>query len=115
MWGKNQKKLFVPNNFKLAETHALISGFKTICTWNTIRGLQECREACGGLGYSHYALIGQLIRNHDVNQTWEGDNNVLLQQAAKFLLDCLRKKIKGKLPKTKSCEWIETNPVDGET
>lgn len=52
---------------------------KAIATTQSVRGLQECREACGGLGYSYYAKIGILRNNFDINQTWEGDNNVLLQ------------------------------------
>jgi acyl-CoA oxidase len=36
------------------------------------------------------------MNNSEVNQTWEGDNNVLVQQTAKFLLDLLKLKMKGK-------------------
>ena len=35
-------------------------------------------------------------RQADVDATWEGDNNVLLQQAAKYVLDNARKFAKGK-------------------
>lgn len=79
LWGKNTKRLFVPNNPKLAEVHAIISVMKAMATWNGYRGLQECRQACGGLGYSYYSRFGLLIDNCDIEQTWEGDNNVLLQ------------------------------------
>ena len=78
LWGKNQKRLFVPGNPKLAEVHALISALKAISSWTGHAGMRECRQACGGLGYSYYARIGIIMNNLDVSQTWEGDNNVLL-------------------------------------
>ena len=59
LWGKNQKHLFTPNNRKLAELHALISGLKAVMSLEGSDGLAECRRACGGLGYSHYAGIGR--------------------------------------------------------
>jgi acyl-CoA oxidase len=43
LWGKNTKKLFIPNNPKLAEVHAVISVMKAMATWNSAKGLQECR------------------------------------------------------------------------
>lgn len=33
------------------ELHALSCACKSICTWNTQKACQECREACGGHGY----------------------------------------------------------------
>jgi len=78
LWGKNQKKLFVPNNPKLAEVHSLISVSKASMSWENNRCLQECRRACGGLGYSYYSRFALMASNSDISQTWEGDNNVLL-------------------------------------
>jgi acyl-CoA oxidase len=78
-----------------------------------MKALQECREACGGLGYSYYSKLGILRANWDVQQTWEGDNNVLLQQTAKYLIDIIKAKFKGKEVKTRFQEWISTAPVEG--
>ena len=113
LWGKNSKRLFVPNNPKLAEVHALISVLKALATWTCYQGVQECRQACGGLGYSFYSRFSIILANMDVNQTWEGDNNVLLQQTGKFLLDVFKAKIKGKPVKTATCDWIKVEPVEG--
>lgn len=49
----------------------------------------------GGHGYSSYAKLGTLYNDHDVNNTWEGDNNVLIQQATKYILDNVQKALKG--------------------
>jgi len=40
----------------------------------------------GGHGYSAYSKMGVLYSNNDVNNTWEGDNSVLAQQTAKYVL-----------------------------
>ncbi|KAK4438750.1 Acyl-coenzyme A oxidase 3, peroxisomal [Sesamum alatum] len=51
-----------------------------------MRTLQECREACGGQGLKTENRIGQLKGEFDVQLTFEGDNNVLMQQVSKALL-----------------------------
>ena len=42
--------------------------------------LQECREACGGQGLKTDNRVGQLKAEYNVQLTFEGDNNVLMQQ-----------------------------------
>ena len=53
------------------------------------------REVCAGLGYSAYNRLGAYIDDNNVHLTWEGDNNVLLQQAAKYINDTYNKLLKG--------------------
>lgn len=48
--------------------------------WRLFSEVQECREACGGQGLKTENRIGQLKAEHDVQSTFEGDNNVLMQQ-----------------------------------
>lgn len=60
------------------EIHALSSALKAYSSWNAARGITECREICGGLGYSSYNRFGSLRDNNDINTTWEGDSNILL-------------------------------------
>lgn len=50
----------------------------------------------GGHGYSSFSKLGVLYDDNDINNTWEGDNNVLIQQATKYVLDNLQKVMKGK-------------------
>lgn len=79
------------NGFELltqivTELHALISASKAMFTWTTRDAIQEARECCGGHGYLKAANIGELRNNHDATVTYEGDNNVLGQQASNWLL-----------------------------
>ncbi|OIW08339.1 hypothetical protein TanjilG_03015 [Lupinus angustifolius] len=66
--------------------HIVSSAYKAITTWNNMRTLQECREACGGQGLKTENRIGHFKGEFDVQLTFEGDNNVLMQQISKALL-----------------------------
>ncbi|WP_430965743.1 acyl-CoA dehydrogenase [Spongiimicrobium sp. 2-473A-2-J] len=66
------------------ETQA--AGLKAIITWFANETIQECREACGGKGYLLENRIADLKNDVDIFTTFEGDNTVLLQLAAKGVL-----------------------------
>ena len=88
---------------RLAEVHALSSGLKACSTWDCLAGIEECRKACGGHGYSAYAGIGHIWANGVSSQTYEGatskqtyllttgDNYVISQQTAKACLKYMAK------------------------
>lgn len=67
------------------EIHALSSGSKPIAGWITRDAIQECREACGGHGYLKSSGLSDLRNDNDANCTYEGDNNVLVQQVSNWL------------------------------
>uniref|UniRef100_A0A1S4J9Y0 Acyl-coenzyme A oxidase n=1 Tax=Culex quinquefasciatus TaxID=7176 RepID=A0A1S4J9Y0_CULQU len=86
-----QKSQKDSNGFELlsqivSELHALVSSSKPLVTWTARDAIQESREACGGHGYLRAANLGELRNNHDPSCTYEGDNNVLGQQASNWLL-----------------------------
>ena len=92
--------------------HIVSSAYKAAFTWNNMRILQvsiaiivgfckfipmaslscylctyqECREACGGQGYKTENRVGHLKGEYDVQSTFEGDNNVLMQQVGQSVL-----------------------------
>ncbi|KAI5079515.1 hypothetical protein GOP47_0004994 [Adiantum capillus-veneris] len=81
------KKIYVNRTPADAKTiHVLSSGYKAMFSWHNVKTLQECREACGGQGLKSENRIGQLKAEYDVQLTFEGDNNVLMQQVSKALI-----------------------------
>ncbi|KAE8696238.1 Acyl-coenzyme A oxidase 2, peroxisomal [Hibiscus syriacus] len=79
----------------VADVHALSAGLKAYVTSYTAKSLCTCREACGGHGYAAVNRIGSLRNDHDIFQTFEGDNTVLLQQVAADLLKQYKDKFQG--------------------
>ncbi|EIE21705.1 long-chain acyl-CoA oxidase [Coccomyxa subellipsoidea C-169] len=70
----------------IADVHALSAGLKAYVTNYTATALSVCRECCGGHGYAAVNRFGMWRSDHDIFQTFEGDNTVLLQQVAGLLL-----------------------------
>ncbi|KAJ7569225.1 hypothetical protein O6H91_01G067700 [Diphasiastrum complanatum] len=110
----------------IADVHALSAGLKSYITSYTAKALSICRESCGGHGYAAVNRFGSLRNDHDIFQTFEGDNTVLLQQVAGDLLKQYKRKFEGGaltvtwtyLRESMSTYLSQTNPVithrDGE-
>lgn len=70
----------------ISEIHAIISASKPLISWTCRDAIQECREACGGHGYLKATRLGELRNTVDPCVSYEGDNNVLVQQTSNWLL-----------------------------
>ncbi|GAB5586978.1 hypothetical protein Unana1_01878 [Umbelopsis nana] len=84
-YNENQKEMSAGNYTLLADLHASSSGLKSLCTTIAIQGIEDCRRACGGHGYSMFSGLGSFYQDYLPNVTWEGDNYVLTQQTARYL------------------------------
>jgi acyl-CoA oxidase len=85
------------NDFSLlSDIHTLSAGLKPFCTWFTHYGIDECRQACGGHGYSAYSRFAKTQESWAVMCTWEGSNMVLAQQLSQSLIKALQRGMMGK-------------------
>jgi hypothetical protein len=56
----------------MGETHACLCLGKALYSEIVYDGMEICRKACGGHGYSHYSGIPSLIGEYAANLTHEG-------------------------------------------
>ncbi|XP_015675183.1 peroxisomal acyl-coenzyme A oxidase 1 isoform X1 [Protobothrops mucrosquamatus] len=71
---------------ELPELHALSAGLKAFSSWTASAGIEECRMACGGHGYSRCSGLPDIYVNFTPSCTYEGENTVMMLQTARFLL-----------------------------
>ncbi|XP_066312895.1 acyl-coenzyme A oxidase 3, peroxisomal-like [Miscanthus floridulus] len=80
------KNMYVKRTPEMSKAiHIYSSALKATLTWQNMITLQECREACGGQGLKTENRVGIFKAEFDVQSTFEGDNNVLMQQVSKAL------------------------------
>lgn len=114
LWMKNWMNVLDPKNKEVKEMHALISIMKPLLTWWNCESLSECRQALGGYGYLSISMIPTAIADSHVSMTWEGDNYVLINQTARFVLKAAMKAFGTKSPqkyKTVEYLWVD-DPED---
>ncbi|KAI5478316.1 acyl-CoA oxidase [Pseudohyphozyma bogoriensis] len=74
----------------LADVHASSSGLKSLCTIMASQGIEECRRACGGHGYSLSGGLASFYADYLPQVTWEGDSYMLTQQVGRYLFKTWR-------------------------
>ncbi|KAJ3285940.1 acyl-CoA oxidase [Rhizoclosmatium globosum] len=75
----------------LPEVHAASSGLKSLTTTIAAAGIEEARRACGGHGYSLFSGLPDFLNTFLPLVTLEGDNHLLTQQTARYLLKQVKK------------------------
>ncbi|XP_067854919.1 peroxisomal acyl-coenzyme A oxidase 2-like isoform X2 [Heptranchias perlo] len=73
----------------LPELHALSAGLKALLSEICSAGVEVCRRACGGHGYSMLSGLPSLYTRVVASCTYEGENTVMQLQTARFLMKCL--------------------------
>ncbi|KAM8797094.1 peroxisomal acyl-coenzyme A oxidase 1 isoform 2-T2 [Eudromia elegans] len=71
---------------ELPELHALTAGLKAFSSWIANSGIEECRMACGGHGYSRCSGLPDIYVTFTPSCTYEGENTVMMLQTARFLI-----------------------------
>ena len=70
----------------LADLHSTSSGLKSLCTSLAADGIETCRRALGGHGFGGGSGLIQLNNDYLSKPTVEGDNWMITQQAAAYLI-----------------------------
>lgn len=94
---------------RLAEMHAASSGLKSCCTMLAADGIEVCRRAMGGHGFGGGSGIIPLNNDYLSKPTVEGDNWMITQQTASYLIKRMQASVKEQYPSLQSGE-----PIDGQ-
>jgi len=84
-----------PGTDLLADLHSTSCALKSYGSTVAAEGLEVCRRACGGHGYSSFSGIGSWYADYLPTVTWEGDNYMLTQQVSRYLLKSARAVLAG--------------------
>ena len=83
---------------KLAELHSTSSGLKSLCTDLAANGIETCRRALGGHGFGGGSGLIQLNNDYLSKPTVEGDNWMITQQTASYLIKQMTAAVEKKGP-----------------
>ncbi|CAG9322099.1 unnamed protein product [Blepharisma stoltei] len=100
-----------PESNEISDFSWLVTIFKAVNVWNNLKTIQECREACGGHGYSTYAGFIKLKQDCDAIITTDGDSNILIQSAERYILQAAQAAMGGKTVKSKYLQFINLQPT----
>ncbi|KAH7401569.1 acyl-CoA oxidase [Pyrenochaeta sp. MPI-SDFR-AT-0127] len=78
----------------LAELHSASSGLKSLCTMLAADGIETCRRAMGGHGFGGGSGLVGLNSDYLSKPTVEGDNWMITQQVAAYLINKMTEAVK---------------------
>ncbi|XP_040215027.1 peroxisomal acyl-coenzyme A oxidase 2 isoform X3 [Rana temporaria] len=107
------KEIRMGNFNSLAEIHAIASGLKGFATEICSNGVEVCRKACGGHGYSLFSGIPTIYTWVVASCTYEGENTILHLQAARFLIKCFGAAQSGKPLPPRTTSYLSKPPSSG--
>ena len=81
---------------RLAVLHAQSSGLKSLCTELAANSIETCRRAMGGHGFGGGSGFIQLNNDYLSKPTVEGDNWMITQQTASYLIKRMQAAVAGK-------------------
>jgi hypothetical protein len=76
--------------------HHYTSGLKSLYTGMAFAGMDVCRQACGGVGFSQHSAIPDFLLNYAPVVSLEGDNTVMAKQNFSYIQKLLKNIAKGK-------------------
>lgn len=85
----------------LPDLHGTSSGLKAASSNMAAAGIEAARRCCGGHGYSALSGLPNLFASYVQNVTWEGDNNVMFLQLARYLIKKRLAALDGSAPASK--------------
>ncbi|KAL1959813.1 hypothetical protein VTO42DRAFT_958 [Malbranchea cinnamomea] len=108
LYERTREKIESKGDFAaLAELHSTSSGLKSLVTELTAGGIETCRRAMGGHGFGDGTGLVQLNANYMSQVTVEGDNWMITQQVARYLIKKARELSQStKAPATKTEETL---------
>ena len=89
--------------------HATTAALKAYSTQIALDGAEDARKCCGGQGYSVLSGFPSIVGNLAPMPTLEGENYVMYQQTARYLMKTITNIKKG-LPVDDGVSYLATNP-----
>lgn len=86
LYHKSRETIEKGNFDPLAELHSASSGLKSLCTTLAADGIETCRRAMGGHGFGGGSGLVGLNADYLSKPTVEGDNWMITQQVAAYLI-----------------------------
>lgn len=74
---------------RLPFLHMLGAGMKAWATQTAADGAEDARKCCGGQGYLMMSGLPEIVAAVTATATFEGENYVMWQQVARYLLKCV--------------------------